>query len=122
MGRDRWVYLWADGIYSGLRAEHQKLCVLVVIGVNERGDVAAAQLLPAVGETPVAVVEPDAGAGPVGVARGQIGCAVAVEVARGHGESVAAVEDAVHEGMAQGEAGATAHRWPYSAGWGGGSG
>lgn len=35
--RDRWVYLWVDGIYSGLRAEGQKLCALVVIGVNERG-------------------------------------------------------------------------------------
>ncbi len=38
VGRDRWVYLWADGIYSGLRADHQKLCVLVIIGVNERGE------------------------------------------------------------------------------------
>jgi len=38
MGRDRWVYWWADGIYSGLRAESQKLCALVVIGVNERGE------------------------------------------------------------------------------------
>ncbi|BCO30775.1 IS256 family transposase [Thiohalobacter sp. COW1] len=38
LGRDRWVYLWADGIYCGLRAERQKLCVLVVIGVNERGE------------------------------------------------------------------------------------
>ena len=38
VGRDRWVYLWADGIYSGLRAESQRLCVLVVIGVNERGE------------------------------------------------------------------------------------
>ena len=38
LGRGRWVYLWADGIYSGLRAESQKLCVLVVIGVNERGE------------------------------------------------------------------------------------
>ena len=35
---DRWVYVWADGIYSGLRAEHTKLCALVVIGVNERGE------------------------------------------------------------------------------------
>lgn len=35
---DRWVYLWADGIYSGLRAEHQRLCALVVVGVNERGE------------------------------------------------------------------------------------
>jgi transposase-like protein len=37
LGRDRWVYLWADGIYSGLRADDERLCVLVVIGVNERG-------------------------------------------------------------------------------------
>ena len=34
---DRWVYLWADGIYSGLRGENGRLCVLVVMGVNERG-------------------------------------------------------------------------------------
>lgn len=38
LNKDRWVYLWADGIYSGLRAEAQRLCVLVVIGVNERGE------------------------------------------------------------------------------------
>lgn len=38
VGRDRWVYWWADGIYSGLRAERQKLCALVIIGVNERGE------------------------------------------------------------------------------------
>ena len=42
-GRERldtqtWVYLWADGIYSGLRAESQKLCLLVVVGVNEAGE------------------------------------------------------------------------------------
>lgn len=35
---DKWVYLWADGIYSGLRAEDVKLCALVIIGVNERGE------------------------------------------------------------------------------------
>jgi putative transposase len=34
---DRWVYWWVDGIYSGLRAEDARLCVLVVMGVNERG-------------------------------------------------------------------------------------
>jgi len=34
---DRWVYLWVDGIYSGLRAEDERLCALVIIGVNERG-------------------------------------------------------------------------------------
>lgn len=38
LDKDRWVYLWADGIYSGLRAEDHKLCVLVVIGVNDRGE------------------------------------------------------------------------------------
>jgi len=38
LSRERWVYLWADGIYSGLRAERQKLCALVVIGVDERGE------------------------------------------------------------------------------------
>jgi len=38
LSKDRWVYLWVDGIYSGLRSEQQKLCVLVVIGVNERGE------------------------------------------------------------------------------------
>lgn len=37
LGRDRWVYLWVDGIYSGLRAEDERLCALVVVGVNERG-------------------------------------------------------------------------------------
>ena len=37
LDRDRWVYLWADGIHSGLRADDQKLCLLVVIGVNELG-------------------------------------------------------------------------------------
>ena len=34
---DRWGYVWADGIYSGLRAEQTRLCALVVIGVNEYG-------------------------------------------------------------------------------------
>lgn len=35
---EEWVYIWADGIYSGLRAEHQRLCALVVIGVNSQGE------------------------------------------------------------------------------------
>lgn len=38
LSKDRWVYLWADGLYSGLRAEDERLCALVVIGVNERGE------------------------------------------------------------------------------------
>ena len=38
LDKDRWVYVWADGVYRGLRAEQTKLCSLVVIGVNERGE------------------------------------------------------------------------------------
>jgi putative transposase len=38
LDQDRWVYLWADGVYSGLRAEQTKLCALVIIRVNERGE------------------------------------------------------------------------------------
>jgi putative transposase len=38
LARDKWVYVWADGIYSGLRSEDAKLCALVIIGVNERGE------------------------------------------------------------------------------------
>ena len=38
LGKERWVYVWADGVYSGLRAEQSKLCALVVIGVNARGE------------------------------------------------------------------------------------
>ena len=37
LDEDRWVYIWTDGIYSGLRSEKDKLCALVIIGVNERG-------------------------------------------------------------------------------------
>ena len=32
------MYVWADGIYSGLRAEQQRLCALVVTGVDARGE------------------------------------------------------------------------------------
>ena len=38
LDKDQWVYIWADGVYSGLRAEQTKLCALVIIGVNERGE------------------------------------------------------------------------------------
>jgi len=37
LDKDRWVYLWVDGVYSGLRGEQAKPCALVVIGVNARG-------------------------------------------------------------------------------------
>src|SRR5690625_448279 len=33
-----WVYMWADVVYSGLLAEVTKLCALVIIGVNVRGE------------------------------------------------------------------------------------
>lgn len=35
---DQWVYIWVDGIYSGLRAETQRLCALVVMGMNAQGE------------------------------------------------------------------------------------
>jgi transposase-like protein len=34
---DQWVYIWVDGIYSGIRGEEDKLCALVIIGVNALG-------------------------------------------------------------------------------------
>jgi transposase-like protein len=35
---DEWIYIWVDGIYSGLRAEEHRLCALVVIGMNAHGE------------------------------------------------------------------------------------
>lgn len=32
------VYMWADGIHSGLRSENDKLCAFVIFGVTARGD------------------------------------------------------------------------------------
>jgi transposase-like protein len=37
LSKDPWVYLWVDGIYSGLRGQDERVCLLVVVGVNERG-------------------------------------------------------------------------------------
>jgi putative transposase len=37
LDRDRWVYVWVNGVYSDLKGEQVKLCALVVIDVNERG-------------------------------------------------------------------------------------
>ena len=34
---DQWVYIWVNGIYSGLSAAQQRLCALVVIGMNVHG-------------------------------------------------------------------------------------
>ncbi len=33
-----YVYVWADGIYSALRGEDDRLCLLVLIGVNAQGE------------------------------------------------------------------------------------
>jgi len=38
LSNERYVYVWADGIYSTLRGEDDRLCLLVVIGVNELGE------------------------------------------------------------------------------------
>jgi|ACQI01.1.fsa_nt_gi transposase-like protein len=37
LDEDPMVYIWADGVYSGLRGEGDKLCALVIIGVTTRG-------------------------------------------------------------------------------------
>ena len=36
LSKDKWVYLWVDGIYSNIRG-NDKLCALVVIGANSQG-------------------------------------------------------------------------------------
>jgi len=38
LAKDRWVYLWVDGIHFGIRADNAPLCALVVMGVDERGN------------------------------------------------------------------------------------
>jgi len=37
LDKDHKAYIWADGIYSGLQSEKDKLCVLVIIGLNGYG-------------------------------------------------------------------------------------
>lgn len=37
LDRQQWVYVWADGIHSGVRADDAKLCALTLIGVDETG-------------------------------------------------------------------------------------
>ncbi|WP_412754187.1 transposase, partial [Legionella londiniensis] len=37
MGSKYYVYFWVDGIYLQARMEESKECVLVIIGVDERG-------------------------------------------------------------------------------------
>jgi transposase-like protein len=38
LSREHYVYVWADGIYSTLRGEDDRLCLLVLIGVDEHGE------------------------------------------------------------------------------------
>lgn len=38
LSNQRYVYVWADGIYSTLRGEDDRLGLLVIIGVNEHGE------------------------------------------------------------------------------------
>jgi putative transposase len=38
LSEERYVYVWADGIYSALRGEDGRLCLLILIGVNEQGE------------------------------------------------------------------------------------
>lgn len=36
--KDEWVYIWGDGIYSSVRKGEGKLCCLVIVGVNTKGE------------------------------------------------------------------------------------
>jgi putative transposase len=38
LSEEHYVYVWADGIYSTLRGEDDRLCLLVLIGVNQQGE------------------------------------------------------------------------------------
>ena len=38
LSKKNYVYWWADGIYLSARMEHEKQCVLVIIGVTDRGE------------------------------------------------------------------------------------
>ena len=38
LSKDQWAYIWVDGIHNKVRGDNPKLCTLVVIGVNQRGE------------------------------------------------------------------------------------
>jgi len=38
LSKKHYVYWWADGVYLTARMEHEKQCVLVIIGVTDKGD------------------------------------------------------------------------------------
>lgn len=37
LSKKKYVYFWADGIYLSARMEHEKQCVLVIVGVTDKG-------------------------------------------------------------------------------------
>ena len=37
LSQERYVYVWADGIYFNIRSDDAKQCILVIIGVTSRG-------------------------------------------------------------------------------------
>ena len=38
LSKQRYVYLWADGIYFNIRGDDARQCILVVVGVTEQGN------------------------------------------------------------------------------------
>jgi putative transposase len=38
LGSQRYVYIWADGIYFNIRGDESRQCILVIIGVTEQGN------------------------------------------------------------------------------------
>ena len=37
LGKSRYVYFWADGVYFNIRSDDARQCILVIIGVTEQG-------------------------------------------------------------------------------------
>ncbi len=38
LGKSRYVYFWADGVYFNIRSDDARQCMLVIIGVTEQGN------------------------------------------------------------------------------------
>jgi len=38
LSKQRYVYIWADGIYFNIRGDDARQCILVIVGVTEHGD------------------------------------------------------------------------------------
>lgn len=37
LGKSRYVYFWADGVYFNIRSDDARQCILVIVGVTEQG-------------------------------------------------------------------------------------